>query len=55
MIVVYVILGLIGLLLLVAALMPKSYNVEKTAIIKRSVIEVMNKVGNLNSYSQGNP
>ena len=55
MIVVYVIIGLIALLLIIAALMPKSYNVEKTTIIKKAVAEVMNKVGNLNSYSQWNP
>lgn len=55
MIIVYVILGLIGLVLLVAAMMPKNYNVEKTAIIKKSVPDVMNKVGDLNSYSQWNP
>lgn len=55
MIVVYIILGLIGLVLLVAALMPKNYNVEKSSIIKKNSAEVMNRVGNLNSYSQWNP
>ena len=55
MIVVYVILGLIGLLLLVAALMPKTYNIEKSIIIKKSPGDVMNKVGDLSSYSQWNP
>ena len=55
MIVVYIILGLIGLLLLIAALMPKSYNIEKSNIIKRRAIDIMSKVGNLNSYSEWNP
>ena len=55
MIVVYVLLGLIALILLIAALMPKSYNVEKTAIIKKAVTDVMNRVGYLNYYSQWNP
>ena len=55
MIVVYVILGLIVLLLVIAAMMPKSFNVEKSAIIKRSVPEVMNRVGDLNYYSKWNP
>ncbi len=55
MIVVYIILGLIALLLLVAAFLPKNYNVEKSTIIKKSVADVMNRVGNLNSYSQWNP
>jgi hypothetical protein len=55
MIVVYIILGIIALVLIIAAFMPKGYNVEKSAIIKKSVVDVMNKVGNLNSYSQWNP
>ena len=33
MIVVYIFVGLIGLLLIIAALLPKVYNVEKTIII----------------------
>ena len=55
MIVVYVIVGLIALILLIAAMMPKGYNVEKTAIIKKAVTDVMNRVGDLNYYSQWNP
>jgi len=55
MIVVYVIIGLIALVLLIAALLPGTYNVEKSAIIKRSPSQVMDKVGDLNFYSQWNP
>ena len=55
MIVVYIIVGLILLLLLISALMPKNYNIEKSVIIKRSAGDVMKKVGDLNSYSQWNP
>lgn len=55
MIFVYILLGLIVLILLAAAMMPKSYNVEKSVIIKRPVAEVMNRVGDLNFYSQWNP
>ena len=55
MIVVYIILGLVVLLLIIAALLPKSYNVEKSTIIKRTPTEVMNKVGDLNYYSKWNP
>jgi len=55
MIVVYIILVLIILLLVAAAILPKNYNVEKSTIIKRSVSEVMGKVGDLNFYSQWNP
>jgi hypothetical protein len=55
MIVVYIILGLIALLLLISAMLPKSYNVEKSTIINKSVSDVMNRVGDLNHYSQWNP
>lgn len=55
MVVVYIVLGLIVVLLLVSFLMPSKYLVEKSAIIKKSAAEVMDKVGNLNFYSQWNP
>ena len=55
MIVVYVIIGLVALILLVAALLPGNYNVEKSTIIKRSPSQVMDKVADLNFYSQWNP
>lgn len=55
MIVVYILLGIIILILLGAAMMPKSYNVEKTIIILKPATEVMQKVADLNYYSQWNP
>ncbi len=55
MIFVYLFIGLIVALLVVAALMPKIYNIERTVIIKRPVPEVMKRVGNLNDYSIWNP
>lgn len=55
MIFVYIILGLIILFLLIAALMPKNYNVEKSTVIKKPVQEVMGRVGDLNHYSKWNP
>src|SRR6185436_3242095 len=55
MIVVYVIIGLIALVLLISAMLPKSYNVEKSTIINKSVSDVMNRVGDLNHYSKWNP
>ena len=55
MVVIYILLGLVALLLIAAALLPKNYNVEKSTIIKRSVADVMDKVGNLNYYAQWNP
>lgn len=55
MIFVYIFAGLIATLLLIAVLMPKAYNVEKTIVIARPVPEVMNRIGNLNDYSLWNP
>ena len=55
MIVVYIFIGLIILLLIIAALLPKTFNVEKTTIISKPVVDVMNRVGDLNYYSQWNP
>lgn len=55
MIFVYIFIGLILTLLIIAALMPKVFNIEKTIIITRPVDEVMDKVANLTYYSQWNP
>jgi Polyketide cyclase / dehydrase and lipid transport len=55
MIFVYIFIGLIIILLIVAAILPKFYNIEKTVIIKKPVVEVMKKVGNLNEYAVWNP
>jgi len=55
MIVVYILAALIVILLIVAALMPKIYNVEKNIIIKCSVTDVMNRISDMNYYSQWNP
>ena len=55
MIVVYILSGVIVLLLLLATLMPKSYNIEKTIIIHKPVPEVMGHVSNFNDYAAWNP
>ena len=55
MIVVYILAALIAALLVAAALMQKFYNVEKSIIIKRPVADVMNRIGDMNYYSQWNP
>jgi len=55
MIVVYFFIGLIIFFLVVAALLPKLYNVEKTVIIKKPVATVMGCVSNLNQYAVWNP
>lgn len=53
--ILYVFLGLIALLLIIASVLPGRYHVEKTAIIARNVAEVMDKVANLNHYAAWNP
>jgi hypothetical protein len=55
MVIIYIILGLIALLLIASALMPKAYHVEKSIIIKKPADSVMNYIGNLNHYRDWNP
>lgn len=55
MIILYILLGLIVLLLVASALMPRSYNVEKTIIIRKPAKDVMSHVGNFNDYAAWNP
>ncbi|MDZ4795819.1 MAG: SRPBCC family protein [Bacteroidota bacterium] len=55
MIVVYIFIGMIVTLLIIAALMPKIFNIEKTTVISKPVGVVMDKVADLNYYSQWNP
>jgi len=54
-IILYIVLGLIVALLIIAALLPKRFNIEKSIVIHKPVQEVMDKVGNLNYYSKWNP
>jgi hypothetical protein len=55
MIFVYIFLGLVATLLIIAAFMPKTFNVEKTIVIKKHVVTVMDRVKDLNYYSKWNP
>jgi hypothetical protein len=55
MIAVYIFVGMVATILIIAALMPKVFNIEKTIVIGRPVNEVMDKVSDLNYYSQWNP
>ncbi|MBK6937455.1 MAG: SRPBCC family protein [Chitinophagaceae bacterium] len=55
MIFVYILLALMISLLIIAALMPKAYQVEKSVIIAKQPHFVMDKVGDLNNYSRWNP
>ena len=55
MIFVYIFIGLVVTLLIIAALMPKVFNIEKNVVIAKPVAVVMEKVSDLNYYSQWNP
>ena len=55
MVVVYIIVGIIVLLLVMALLLPGKFHVEKSVIIHKTVPEVMGKVADLNHYAQWNP
>lgn len=55
MIILYVLLGIILLVLLIAAGLPGKYLIEKSIVINRPAAEVYNKVADLNYYSQWNP
>lgn len=55
MIVVYIIAGLLIAIMVIAALLPAKYNVEQSIIIRRTSGEVMDKVGDFNTFSRWNP
>ena len=52
---IYIFVGVIFLLLIIAALLPAKYHVEHSTIINKSVGDVMDKVADLNFYSKWNP
>jgi len=55
MIILYILVGLFLLLLIIAALLPSKYNVEKSIIIKRPKSEVTEKIADLNHLKDWNP
>lgn len=55
MIAAFILLGLIAVVLLIAATMPNHFNIEKTIVIKKPVDAVMDHVGDLHFYKQWNP
>ena len=52
---VFLFLALVVGVLLIGAIMPSRYNVEKITFIDKPVRDVMNKVGDLNFYASWNP
>src|SRR5436190_11800326 len=55
MIVVYFFIGLIIFFLILAALLPNTYNIEKTVVIKKPVTYVMSRVNNFDEYGKWSP
>ena len=55
MLFVFIFLGLVVFILFIAALLPKTYNIEKSQVIASPLSKVMEKVGDLNYYSKWNP
>ena len=55
MLIVYIFVGLIVLLLIIASLMSKNFHIEKTIVISKPVPKVMEKIFDLNHYSKWNP
>ena len=55
MLVVYIVIAILLVLLIAALLLPGKYHVEKSAIIKKNVTEVMNRVADLTNYAAWNP
>jgi hypothetical protein len=55
MIFVYIFIGMIITLLIIAAFLPRLYHIEKTIIIRKPVVDVMKKVSDLNEYAAWNP
>ncbi len=55
MIFVYIFIGLVASLLIISALMPKVYSIEKNIVINKSTDFVMQRIADLSHYSKWNP
>lgn len=55
MIILYIIIGLVAAILIIAALMPSTYSIQKTITINSAPQTVFDKVANLNNYRDWNP
>jgi uncharacterized protein YndB with AHSA1/START domain len=55
MLYIYILLGLMALVVLLMAVMPKSYRVEKSIEINQPIEKVFNGVADLNNFHQWNP
>jgi hypothetical protein len=55
MVFVYIFIGLIIIIILFSLLMAKTYNIERSIVIKRSAEDVKNYVGDFNQYAAWNP
>lgn len=55
MIALYIILGMFALILIIAALMPGKYVIEKHIVINKESKEVFSKIADFNFYREWNP
>ena len=55
MIAVYIVIGIVLLVLIIALLSPARYQIERSIIIQSPQPEVMSRVADLNSYKEWNP
>jgi Polyketide cyclase / dehydrase and lipid transport len=55
MMILYILLGLIAVLLLIALILPASYTVMQTIDINKSAQEVSDRIADLNHYREWNP
>jgi hypothetical protein len=55
MIALYILLGLIAVVLILAAVMPGKYTIEKEIVINKPPTEVFKKVADFNYYREWNP
>jgi len=55
MIILYILLILIALVLIISALMPNAFNIEKSTVINKPINAVMGRIANLNDYASWNP
>lgn len=55
MIVIYVFLVIIGVILIIAAILPTKYNIKKEITINKPAAHVYERIANLNYYRDWNP
>lgn len=55
MIIIYILIAIIGLVLIVAAILPGKYSIKKEIVINKPAAHVYERISNLNHYRDWNP